>query len=73
MGTIGGGSGARPQGVGEVGPEVGAKRGRVFLVLGGFLVTLHLLCSELQELVMNREAWRAVFHGVAKSQTRLSD
>ena len=27
----------------------------------------------LRELVMEREAWRAVFHGVAKSQTRLSD
>ena len=29
--------------------------------------------SELQELVMDREAWRAVIHGVAKSQTGLSD
>ena len=29
--------------------------------------------SELQELVMDREAWHAVIHGVAKSQTRLSD
>ena len=29
--------------------------------------------SELQELVMDREAWSAVIHGVAKSQTRLSD
>ena len=29
--------------------------------------------SELQELVMDRKAWRAVIHGVAKSQTRLSD
>ena len=29
--------------------------------------------SELQELVMDREAWRAVIHGVAKSQTQLSD
>ena len=28
--------------------------------------------SELRELVMNREAWRAAIHGVAKSQTRLS-
>ena len=28
---------------------------------------------ELQELVMDREAWGAVIHGVAKSQTRLSD
>ena len=29
--------------------------------------------NELRELVMNREAWRAAIHGVAKSQTRLSD
>ena len=29
--------------------------------------------SELQELVMDREAWRAVIHGVAKSQKQLSD
>ena len=31
------------------------------------------LSSELQELVMDREAWHAVIHAVAKSQTRLSD
>ena len=29
--------------------------------------------SELRELVMDRESWRAVIHGVTKSQTRLSD
>ena len=32
-----------------------------------------LSVSELRELVMDREAWRAAIHGVAKSQTRLSD
>jgi len=34
---------------------------------------MSLSLSELRESVMDREAWRAVFHGVAKSRTRLSD
>ena len=35
--------------------------------------SMDMSLSELQELVMNKEAWRAVIHGVPKSQTRLSD
>ena len=35
--------------------------------------SMNMNLSELQELIMNREAWCATIHGVAKSQTRLSD
>ena len=41
--------------------------------LDGITDSMNATLSELQELVMDREAWRAVIHGVAKSQTRLSD
>ena len=41
--------------------------------LDGITDSLDVSLSELQEMVMDREAWRAVIHGVAKSQTRLSD
>ena len=37
--------------------------------LDGITVLMDLSLSELREMVMNREAWRAVIHGVAKSQT----
>ena len=39
----------------------------------GITDLIHMSLGELQELVMEREAWRAVIHGVTKSQTRLSD
>ena len=41
--------------------------------LDGFTDSMGVSLSEFRELVMDREAWRAAIHGVAKSRTRLSD
>ena len=41
--------------------------------LDGIIDLMDLSLSELQELVIDREAWRAAIHGVTKSRTQLSD
>ena len=42
-------------------------------MVGSFTDSIDMSLNKIQELVMDREAWHAAIHGVAKSQTRLSD